>query len=139
MHNLNDLFFNFTFPLLSLSLNKTEKGKGRVTNRTVKKENNRRKERSSFKERNVKFLYTYLKFDPTFIFIFFLLFFLFGFLENVTKKVVEICNPKFIFVVFLCNFIYFVEICKLKFIIVFCTHLCLVFEKIKGKLQNSNP
>ena len=70
---------------------------------------------------------------------FFFFFFLFGFLENVTEKVVEICNPKFIVVVFLCNFIYFVEICKLKFIIVFCTHLCLVFEKIKGKLQNSNP
>ena len=136
MHNLNNLFFNFTSPLLSLSLNKTEKRKGRVTNRTGKKENNRRKERSSFKERNVKFLYTYLKFDPTFIFIFFLLFFSIWFLR---KCNVEICNPKFIVVVFLCNFIYFVEICKLKFIIVFCTHLCLVFEKIKGKLQNSNP
>ena len=46
---------------LSLSLNKTEKG--RVTKRTVERENNHQREKSNFGERRVKFLCTYLKSD----------------------------------------------------------------------------
>lgn len=43
---------------------------------------------------------------------------MFGSLENVREKVVEIYNLKFIVMVFLRNFVYFVEICKSKFIVV---------------------
>ena len=43
---------------------------------------------------------------------------MFGSLENVREKVIEICNLKFIVMVFLRNFVYVVEICKPKFIVV---------------------
>ena len=66
------------------------------------------------------YLYTF------FFFIFVIFFFFFGFPKKCREKVVEIYNPKLIVVVFLRNFVYFVEICKPKFIVVFCTHLWLL-------------